>query len=398
MKCTVVKKRNSITFQFTFKNEQYRIYSGIVVEEKEWNKKERKVTNKHSNHEKLNQLIQKMKSTITSYLIEQNITGKKVDLVELKGLLGLLNGSRKKKVKPVNIVDAFELFLEDRSHELAPKTIVGYKNSLNHLMKYQNKKGKIIIEEIDSKFRSEYLKYLKQTPQLSPSSRGKQIKNIKCVLNHLCSKGLLLNSQFRYFKKEREDTPMVYTNHEELTRVYNFNDCSIADKKVLDIYCFMSYTGLRYSDYNSITHENFIEGSGHLFLQFIQQKTKSKVSFPILYRNAVEIAEKYDYQLPKMTNAYLNRRLKSVLKKNGLVSGKISLSKEKNYGVFEKVDLITVHTARRSFATNQYLKGTPIHLIMAVTGHKSEKAFRVYIKAEQMEQSKKLLQYTDYHS
>ncbi|MBL0282281.1 MAG: tyrosine-type recombinase/integrase [Bacteroidetes bacterium] len=38
------------------------------------------------------------------------------------------------------------------------------------------------------------------------------------------------------------------------------------------------------------------------------------------------------------------------------------------------------HTARRSFATNQYLEGVPSITIMAITGHKTEKAFMKYIK------------------
>ena len=42
---------------------------------------------------------------------------------------------------------------------------------------------------------------------------------------------------------------------------------------------------------------------------------------------------------------------------------------------------VTSHTARRSFCTNEYLSGTPSDLIMAISGHKTEKAFRKYIKA-----------------
>ena len=46
----------------------------------------------------------------------------------------------------------------------------------------------------------------------------------------------------------------------------------------------------------------------------------------------------------------------------------------------EKWELLTTHTARRSFATNEYLAGTPTLTIMAITGHKTEKAFLRYIK------------------
>ena len=48
--------------------------------------------------------------------------------------------------------------------------------------------------------------------------------------------------------------------------------------------------------------------------------------------------------------------------------------------VLEKWNLVTTHTARRSFATNQFLNGVPTLSIMAITGHKTEKAFMKYIK------------------
>ena len=45
-----------------------------------------------------------------------------------------------------------------------------------------------------------------------------------------------------------------------------------------------------------------------------------------------------------------------------------------------KHELVTTHTARRSFATNQYLAGFPTISIMNITGHRTEKAFMKYIK------------------
>ena len=42
---------------------------------------------------------------------------------------------------------------------------------------------------------------------------------------------------------------------------------------------------------------------------------------------------------------------------------------------------LMTHTARRSFCTNMYLMGVPVMTIMAISGHKTEKSFRTYIKA-----------------
>jgi len=41
---------------------------------------------------------------------------------------------------------------------------------------------------------------------------------------------------------------------------------------------------------------------------------------------------------------------------------------------------ITSHTCRRSFCTNEFLAGTPVELIMKISGHKSVKDFYKYIR------------------
>jgi integrase len=53
-------------------------------------------------------------------------------------------------------------------------------------------------------------------------------------------------------------------------------------------------------------------------------------------------------------------------------------------------DMISTHTARRSFATNMYLMGVPSINIMAITGHRTEKAFLKYIKVTPKEHAVKL--------
>lgn len=46
------------------------------------------------------------------------------------------------------------------------------------------------------------------------------------------------------------------------------------------------------------------------------------------------------------------------------------------------------HTARRSFATNMYLKGVPTISIMAITGHTTEANFLKYIKVDKLQHAR----------
>lgn len=58
---------------------------------------------------------------------------------------------------------------------------------------------------------------------------------------------------------------------------------------------------------------------------------------------------------------------------------------------FEKWEKVSTHTARRSFATNMYIMNVPSLTIMAITGHKTEKAFLRYIKVTPEQHAVKLL-------
>ena len=57
-----------------------------------------------------------------------------------------------------------------------------------------------------------------------------------------------------------------------------------------------------------------------------------------------------------------------------------------------KYTCVSTHTARRSFATNSYLRGIDTLLIMAITGHKTESEFLKYIKLPQDEKAEKYKQ------
>lgn len=67
-------------------------------------------------------------------------------------------------------------------------------------------------------------------------------------------------------------------------------------------------------------------------------------------------------------------------------------TKRKEKGIYPKNELISTHTARRSFATNLYGK-IPNYAIMAITGHTKETTFLKYIKITDRENAMMLQNY-----
>jgi integrase len=109
-----------------------------------------------------------------------------------------------------------------------------------------------------------------------------------------------------------------------------------------------------------------------------------------MHKFVKSILKKYDYNLPKSRcNQYFNIAIKNICKKVGFTDpvlwertvGNKVVTKTK-----QKWEMISSHTARRSFATNMFLrKDIPVQRIMMVTGHKSDRSFMKYIRVTREE-------------
>jgi integrase len=219
-------------------------------------------------------------------------------------------------------------------------TIKSYSTTLRHLREFCTaRRKKIDFKDINLAFYGEYTEYLMMTAKLSINTIGKHIQIIKLIMNE------------------------------------SLVGC---------------YTGLRYSDYSVLKPENIRDG----LIEITQVKTNDPVVIP-LHDAVLRIMARYGGQLPKsFSNQKTNHYLKDLGELTPCLSKEVtrSFTKEgKRQQVrYAKWELLTTHTARRSLATNEYLGGTPTLTIMAITGHKTEKAFLRYIKLVSSDHAKLL--------
>jgi integrase len=106
--------------------------------------------------------------------------------------------------------------------------------------------------------------------------------------------------------------------------------------------------------------------------------------------------KKYKFRLPDISNSKSNTSIKEIGRQAGLterVEFSISKGARKIRRTLPKYQLISSHTARRSFATNAFLKGVPNLSIMQITGHTTEKAFINYIRISGKDNAQRLLEH-----
>lgn len=280
-------------------------------------------------------------------------------------------------------------------------TIKGYKTLLYHLNEYMTKKHqKLDFSDITVDFYDDFMFYF-HSNNYATNTIGKHIKNLKVMMRAALDEGVHSNSEFqrKKFKIVTEESDTIYLTEEELEKIYNLDlSKNTRLEKVRDLFIVGARTALRFSDLINLKPNNFIQNSKGSFMKVHTQKTKEEVIVP-LKREVIEILNKYDGHLPRnISNQKMNDYLKEIGKiaeinsKESKVSTKGGLRVEET---FEKWELLTTHTARRSAATNLYLAGFPTLSIMKLTGHKTEKSFMKYIRMSKEDNAYKMAE-SDY--
>jgi hypothetical protein len=268
----------------------------------------------------------------------------------------------------------------------------------SHLKSFESfRKEPITFDSFDMNFYEDLVKYLTYDivqlrrkailKGLKVNSVGKTIKHLKSFLKDRMRKKIIPFMDLGAYKVMEEEVDAVYLTWQELSLIYHLDLSANSNlEKYRDLFVLGCLTGFRFSDYSDIKPEE-VRG-GMLYVN--QTKTLSTVVVPLRSDAKKILIDKYNMQMPQVSNPNFNLYIKEVVKLAG-IDEMIKITHKRGNKITEetrpKYNWIMSHTCRRSFCTNEFLEGTPTNLIMAISGHKTEKAFRRYIKADQVQKA-----------
>lgn len=277
---------------------------------------------------------------------------------------------------------------------LAKGFIFQFHNLKRHLQIFEKKTGyKVTFENIDLVFYKKFVDYLTINLQLGPNTIGKLITNLKVFLREAFEDKLTTNNTFthRKFKSINFTSDTVYLNLAEIKEIQNL-DLSAAPRldRVRDMFVIGCFTGLRYGDLTNIKPQNIENG----MIEITQAKTGNVVVIPFT-NDVLQILEKYQNTMPKISNQKYNEYLSLVCEKCELLKKEITINQikggKKTTLTAPKHKFISSHTARRSFATNEYAAGDlDTGEIRSLTGHRTEKSFYKYIRETPKDMAKRI--------
>jgi integrase len=276
-----------------------------------------------------------------------------------------------------------------------------YRNMKEHLKAFEEHRGlPVTFESLDYTFYEEWVDFLSydyvqrrwKVPVvgLKVNTVGKTIKQFRTFLNNRVKKKIIAPPDLTGWTIPEEEVDAVYLNWEEISKVFRTNLANfphLVDYR--DDTVVGCLTGLRFSDFSKLS-ETDVRGD---LLYKKQQKSSHWVVIPLRPEAKEILDNKFSKGSLPPSNPEFNRHIKNLCKQAGITEPVTHSYKKGNQLITEtkpKYAWVTSHTCRRSFCTNEFLAGTPVELIMKISGHKSVKDFYKYIRITPEEAAAKM--------
>ena len=382
--------KNMVLMIFNFKGRRINLSTGLSIPEKYWNPQTQRVRENASfpQHKQYNQRLNDLAAKTVALWAEYQAKGIVPTAEEFKEELY-------KRVYDIRsegpeLLPFIKQVIEEREKMNAPKgSLQSYVSCLGHLVAFEQKRKKPIrFSKLNEGFLNDFTAFLFDK-KYSDNYAHKIIATLKTLVRLAKRQGIIENSNLLEATSpvKKRPTDNIYLNEAEIQQLF---DMKLEGKLagVRDLFLTGCLTGLRFSDFSKIKPENIqpIEHNGQAVrcLVMLTQKTKQRVVLPLVNPMLLAILERHNWQAPKrISNQKLNDYLKELGKLAGFTQGievTTHVAGESVKYTFPKWQLLTTHTARRSFATNAYKRGVPIPDIMKFTGHTTTQSFMKYIK------------------
>jgi hypothetical protein len=289
-------------------------------------------------------------------------------------------------------------YMEDKKAMVQPATMTVIKTVKKHLLSFQEYIGyKIAFDSFNAVFYEQFVRYLtfeipvmrraRLIKGLKMNTVGKTIKQLKTFIKDRIRKKIIPYVDLSCFKCLEEDVEGIFLSWKELSKIYHLNMEQYPGLvKYRDLFIVGCLTGFRFSDYSTLSRNQLKEGMLHVR----QNKTGNPVVVPLREDARKILIEKYEMRMPRISMVNFNYYIKEVVRLAS-IDEPVKITHKRGNKIIEetrpKYAWVSSHTARRSFCTNEYLSGTPSDLIMAISGHKTEKAFKKYIKVDHIKKA-----------
>lgn len=414
-------QKSQIWLTTTINKERVRIYTGLLIDPEFWIKTTRKQAGERANEDSslsrvqlnynkgINKELKKILGYCRLYGVEvsQNHLMNNEMEHNAKNFTNYINCKLRGveatiRKKPADFINAYierksQMVNRDTQRKIVNGTIYNHRNALKRLQKFcADKNIRLVWELFNAQFEERFTAWM-MSKNYTANTIAAQYSIMKVWLSEAEIEGLITDKSFHRYTTKCHDVENIYLTEEDINKLYaiDFNDEVIKaqiDPRdhieiTRDLFIVACWTGLRYGDWKDLSEANINDNT----MVVHTHKTDKTVIIP-LHPMVKAIITKYGGVLPKSVDK--SKTLKHIRKcaEWAGISESVSLSRVKGGQTEtkngEKHQFLMNHTARRSFATNMYLRGVPSISIMAITGHTTEANFLKYIKVDKLQHAR----------
>ena len=246
----------------------------------------------------------------------------------------------------ITIEQAFNDTIRAKSH-LSKCTVSKYNSTLVYIKEFLKQEyghSYIFVDDFTPNTCQLFFNYL--LSKVSNNTAIYRFKHLSAVMIYCRDEGYIQTNPCSKVKFRKEILDYYPLTKEQLSRIRNKRIDNARLNHVRDLFVLQCHTGLSYSDLATLTKDDI---KGDVIIKK-RQKTKVQSVIPIL-NVTKEILEKYDYQLPILSNQKYNCYLKEL--------GDICNIEQE----------LHTHLARHTMATICLNNGIDVNIIAKMLGH-----------------------------
>lgn len=332
------KKEVSVELSFYSEGKRKYFSTGVKVHPSEWSKDKCAVI-KRKDSKELNEIIEAWRSRAEVVMAKMAKEG----VSDLDTLVLLLNNENAKAY-------TFIEYCEKRKEER--KVGASTKKRYEVFIKFLKDWGKIITFSDCNVANVRAMDEFLAKEGKAQCTIYDYHKYLKLFINDAIVDGLMEKNPYKYLNFKISKGEKMYVDcisEEKFQKIKELSITAPHIRKARDLFLFQCYTGLAYSDLMLFSYKDCEEIDGKLFYHSRRKKTDKDFVFQIL-PPARDILEKYNYELPIISNQKYNDYLKVV---GGLIG----------------VPNLHSHMGRATAATLFLSFGMQLNVVAKVLGH-----------------------------
>ena len=361
------------------KKSPFKYSTGRKINPEHWDKKTRRAKTMRGaqgeRNRKLNLILNEYEFAVERI---RDLYGSSLSKEKLKQKLDEYFHVQTEEAEVVTVKSLFTEFLKEKKTmgSVTKATLRKYEMINDKFVRFLGKKD-LTIESINRSVLIKFITFMRSEYELSDNTLQRNYSHFKHFMNWADENGLNVSKDYKKITITKRDTDDIALTQEEIETLEQIKLNYRLDF-YRDLFLIGVYSGQRYSDYSVFEKADVRDG----MIVKRAEKTETHSYIP-LHPKLERLLDKYNWELKTVSSQKFNKAIQEICRLAGFdeeVKKTRYFGQKKKIERFHRWEIVTSHTARRTFITLSSEKGMPDHIIMSITGIRDPKTLKKYKK------------------